>query len=279
MIGWNCIQRRNIALLEAIKLNPDIILTIDDDNYPVDDNYKADMITAFTGGNTLKIQTTTGWYNPGDMLFPNVVARGYPLSQRHVDNEPSSVKTLNDNDKIGVVASLWLGDPDIDAVERICCQPDVTSMMTDVNYALHPDTWAPFNTQATAFRTIFAPFMMVWPGVGRYDDIWASYLTQRAMEDSDYRLSFGHPLVRQDRNPHNLVTDLKNEIYGMEYNEAMINEIRNLPFVQKIETIQDSIVVLNKWYDTLYQTKWLPDNTCAAFDAWYADVDACAGEL
>ena len=36
VIGWNQVQRRNIALLEALKYGADIIITVDDDNVPLD---------------------------------------------------------------------------------------------------------------------------------------------------------------------------------------------------------------------------------------------------
>ena len=34
LIGWNCIQRRNFAMIMAYKEGADIIATIDDDNIP-----------------------------------------------------------------------------------------------------------------------------------------------------------------------------------------------------------------------------------------------------
>lgn len=36
LIGWNCIQRRNIGYIEAYKRGADIIASIDDDNIPYD---------------------------------------------------------------------------------------------------------------------------------------------------------------------------------------------------------------------------------------------------
>ena len=36
LIGWNCIQRRNFAIIYAYKMGADIIATIDDDNIPKD---------------------------------------------------------------------------------------------------------------------------------------------------------------------------------------------------------------------------------------------------
>src|SRR5262245_3232642 len=39
LIGWNCIQRRNIAILEALKWGADIIVLWDDDNLPLNTSY------------------------------------------------------------------------------------------------------------------------------------------------------------------------------------------------------------------------------------------------
>ena len=35
LIGWNCIQRRNFAMIVAYKKGADLIATIDDDNIPL----------------------------------------------------------------------------------------------------------------------------------------------------------------------------------------------------------------------------------------------------
>jgi len=35
LMGWNCIQRRNFAMILAYKQGADIIATIDDDNIPL----------------------------------------------------------------------------------------------------------------------------------------------------------------------------------------------------------------------------------------------------
>ena len=40
MIGWNCIQRRNFAILEAYERGAQIIALIDDDNIPYNNWFK-----------------------------------------------------------------------------------------------------------------------------------------------------------------------------------------------------------------------------------------------
>ena len=34
LLGWNCIQRRNIGFLIALEMGADIVVTVDDDNVP-----------------------------------------------------------------------------------------------------------------------------------------------------------------------------------------------------------------------------------------------------
>src|SRR5215472_3795893 len=39
VLPWNSITRRNIAILEALKAKADIIITVDDDNIPLNTDY------------------------------------------------------------------------------------------------------------------------------------------------------------------------------------------------------------------------------------------------
>ena len=40
LVGWNCIQRRNFAILEAYNCGADVIALIDDDNIPYNNWFK-----------------------------------------------------------------------------------------------------------------------------------------------------------------------------------------------------------------------------------------------
>ncbi len=43
IIGWNSVQRRNLALLAAIQSHPEVIITVDDDNIPISTEYFNDF--------------------------------------------------------------------------------------------------------------------------------------------------------------------------------------------------------------------------------------------
>src|SRR6202044_1553039 len=72
-----------------------------------------------------------------------------------------------------------------------------------------------FNTQNTAFIRELAPCFLLIPAFGRYDDIFASILCRRIMRDKNLYLHYGQPFVWQERNQHDVLADLRAEIWGM----------------------------------------------------------------
>lgn len=272
-IGWNCIQRRNIALLRAMELKPEFIITIDDDNAPTATNQITRLITIMRGEREYQasaVSTNTRWYNPGrhchtDLGRP-VVHRGYPLSQRHV----TPLYTYEHRQPpIGVAAMLWTGEPDIDAVERIVNRPNVTHI--DGSMTLMPGTWAPFNTQATMIRGDLAPALFMFPHVGRYDDIWASYVYRRIADKRGYGAYYGRPAVHQDRNEHDLLRDLYDELFGMQWNERFIERVQSTTLRDDDSVLTD---VAEIYVDLMAANgRFLPLPTIVAMEDWINDVE------
>lgn len=241
LIGWNCVERRNIALLEAVKWDADVIVTIDDDNIPIGTTfgsvqhmllkanytYEKDYPPEYEGErnfswkiegpklfNGLEATSPSGWYDPGDLLIPHVKHRGFPIQVK-----PEPVYQPVVDARIGVAQGLCLGDPDIDAVTRIATAPIVHSVSELGRAGIVVDprkTRTVFNTQNTAFIRELAPAFFQPPGVGRYSDIYASLICQRVMSNTGLHVHFGQPFVWQQRNQHNLIADLRAEIDGMD---------------------------------------------------------------
>lgn len=268
-IGWRCVQRRNIALLEAMARQPEYIITVDDDNFPTTSlqTLTYDRVFANDVDNFL-VSSSSGWCNPGLALSPAVTHRGFPRNQR---STPSSltVATLFPPIKVGVAASLWIGDPDIDAVERMCCDPRVTSL-TMPHFTLAKGTWAPFNSQATAFIQRFAPAMFMWPHVGRYDDIWASYLVRAIMDAHGYLVHYGEPLVHQSRNEHDVFKDYDAEIFGMRHTPELVAALREIS--RMLSSEWSMIDTLGYAFSELRMMSFIPQATRLAWDAWLNDL-------
>ena len=170
--------------------------------------------------------------------------------------------------RIGVAAGLCLGDPDIDAVTRLERGPIVESVSEPgrSGVVLRPDNWSVFNSQNTAFVKALTPAMFLMPHVGRYDDIFASAVCQRVMREQGLRVHYGQPFVYQQRNEHNLMTDLKNEMLGM---ERMTNFATLLDHIPTFATDVDPV---RQVYHVLEHVAWLPK---PAVDAAVAYLDDC----
>lgn len=215
LLGWNTIARRNIATLEALKWSADIIVMVDDDNIPMNEFYFADHVKALTGLHSgIRVTSQDGWFDVGQFLDPIVPHRGFPHDQSAAWAAFSVVDA-----SVGVNAGICMGDPDISAYFRMANHPLVhrKSELLDNGVMVDPNTsWTVFNSQNTSFIRELAPAMFMMPGVGRYDDIYASLICQRVMRERGLHVKFGRPFIWQERNQHDLIKDLRAEIDGME---------------------------------------------------------------
>lgn len=243
IIGWNSIQRRNFAILAAVNSGADIIYTWDDDNMPRRDVFEV-MRHALTDKRHATITANdSGWVNPGSYAVPMYWKRGYPYSLRAFDRPFSRKTTLSSSIPIdiGIVENFILGDPDVNATTRIEKPVEVEAHYQTL--ATSPKmSWAPLNTQSTAYRRELAPLLFVLPGVGRYDDIWAGYIAQRVMMETEYHILFAGE-THQERNPHDLTKDLEQEIFGMRYTEEFCEILKSIP-LKRGGSVAENLAIL-----------------------------------
>ncbi len=268
MIGWNTIARRNIAFLEALKSGADIIVSWDDDNIPIDTNYFGDFIEPFVlPFNGIRMGDRP-WFDPGWLLVPPTRHRGFPRDQINRCYAHSGIDA-----KIGVAAGLVIGDPDIDATTRMEHHPDIgqVHLMGEVGVVVDPRTWTVFNSQNTAVIRELIPAWFMMPNVGRHDDIYASLIVQRVARERDYHVHFGKPFCYQQRNRHNLITDLRAEIDGME-NVTKLAELLDSIQLPGKSVIEDTRLI----YEQLCFCSFIPQQSACAGLAWLED---CEGVL
>jgi hypothetical protein len=215
-IGWNCIQRRNIGFIEAYKAGAEILYTCDDDNSPLD-NWGKDVLVN-------KEEVVSCFYQSNCLVFDPLWLedfwhRGFPIQlsgdRKNVQRKSNGVR------EVLVQADLWNGDPDIDALTRIVLHPYLTKARP---YPFCADKISPFNSQNTFLSRKLFPTYFLFPGIGRMDDIWASYITQHYFSNS---VIYGPPSVYQQRNEHNLVKDLEDEMIGYKYTYELIKDLKH----------------------------------------------------
>ncbi len=237
LISYRSDNRRNIGFLMAAERNAEIIIAIDDDNYVSDDDYyKHHSIV----GRTVTLPTVysfTGWYNPCTLLRTNnsvpIYPRGYPFHKRFKES-------YNFKETTGHVVlnmGLWINDPDADAITNLACPTKIQGLKGPYERVmLAPSTYAPINTQNTAFHKSILPcYYYVLMGayvkglkIDRYGDIWSGFFAKKVIDKMNERVTIGKPLANHKRNAHDLLNDLKHELWGMILTEELVPWLEQL---------------------------------------------------
>ena len=269
LIGWNCIMRRNLATLEALKWGADYIVSIDDDNIPLG-GYFGEMFEALTFTRGIQASSWSDWFDVGTLLDPVSSHRGFPSAKKSESVFSSVVDA-----RVGVAAGICLGDPDIDATTRMVNAPNVhhVSELLRTGIVVKQHCKTVFNSQNTAFIRELAPAFFMFPGVGRYDDIFASLVMQRIMRERGLYVHFGQPFVWQQRNPHNLAKDLKAEIWGMEHVVEFADALDGAVLSENGSVIEHMRAILKHVSDP----QILPAQAIMAAEAWCNDCEKVMG--
>ena len=237
LVGWNCIQRRNFAILEAYERGAEIIALIDDDNIPYNNWFKNIFLNKQIKCNEIK--TNKKIFDPvGYTNHSNLWHRGLPLELVNNRKYKKGKKQLIKPD---IQANFWNGDPDIDAVCRMIFKPECNFKKNF--FPFFSKKISPFNSQNTLITRKVIKDYFLFPHILRMYDIWASfYVTSKK-----YRVLYNEPTVYQQRNVHNLIKDFKDEYIG---------------YVNSLKLVES----LYKNSENIYN--FLPKKSSSAFDEW-----------
>jgi hypothetical protein len=238
IIPYRTDNRRNIGFLMAAEQDANVIIAIDDDNYatPNEDFYKYHSIVGKKATLSTVI-STSGWFNPCTMLETDhgglIYPRGYPFSKRRKEQYTFTETT----GQIALNMGLWTADPDADAVTHLANPTQIVRMKSESDsIMLAPGTYAPINTQNTAFRRNTLPcyyYVLMNASlkglkIDRYGDIWSGFFVKKAIDKMDERVTIGRPIVNHKRNSHNYLKDLKCELWGMLLTEEIVKWLEQL---------------------------------------------------
>ncbi|HEY1580739.1 MAG TPA: hypothetical protein VGF82_27045 [Terracidiphilus sp.] len=237
-IGWNSIQRRNFAFLCAHDMHADIIALVDDDNIPFEEWGQNLLI-----GREVEVnyyETDLDAFDPvGATNHPALWHRGYPLQLiPRRDYSRRTRRTVTPH----VQADFWNGDPDIDAICRLEHAPECK--FDDSYFPMAASKPGPFNSQNTFLDARCLKDYMVFPHIGRMDDIWPSYYFQAR----GYQVVWNKASVYQARNEHDLVRDMQQEFIGYENNLNLVRSLSRDP-----ESITRYIPGRTAWAFSLYR--------------------------
>ena len=228
-IPYNSIARRNIGILWAYEHGADTIITIDDDNYIAQPDFVGGHSIVGSATGIERFSASDGWFNICEFLEEErgipFYARGFPPKARIEGSHTVSRRTASGT--VVVNGGLWLEEPDVDATTRLTVALRVVGYPRGDRFALEPGTWCPFNSQNTSLARTVIPAYFLSPHVGRYDDIWASYVVQTIATRMSHLITFGPPLVKQERNVHDIVVDLEGEFQGLRLTDRFTDFLRS----------------------------------------------------
>lgn len=197
---------RSLGYWKAWQENPDMIVTIDDDCYPLPAKEGNGRHAPFIEKHweNLQQKATLGWE-----LTAEFHTRGFPYEVRN---------------RAPVVVShgLWCGVPDLDAPTQLV-RPEL-EVPADPGVKIMPrGTYFPMSGMNLAFRPEIAPAMYFlimgrdWP-FDRFDDIWAGVMVKKVCDHLNLAMCSGEPCVHH-RRASNVFSNLKKEAAGIEANE------------------------------------------------------------
>jgi hypothetical protein len=237
-IPYDSDNRRNVGFLMALDGGAELLITIDDDNYCLDDSdFVGEHLAAGDSVSDDEVHSSDGWFNICSLLAPNTAAeiwpRGFPYFARRREKQITHRPAAPSRAAMNV--GLWLSDPDVDALTRLALAPNIESFRGN-SIRLANDTWSPINTQNTAIvRDAITAYYYVRMGfslgglrIDRYGDICSGYFLQKCVKARGEAIRVGTPIADHRRTPHNLFKDLSQELAGMVLLDDMLDWLVNL---------------------------------------------------
>ncbi len=159
--------------------------------------------------------------------------------------------------------------PDVDAIWRLVLDVPFT-FERGPSILLPAGAWCPFNSQSTwwwreAYPLLYLPSHCSF----RMTDIWRSFIAQRCLWELGCGVVFHAPEVIQDRNPHDLMRDFKDEIPGYQRNRELASVLENLTLRAGQEHVGENIRLC---YGALIERNFFPEQELELVDLWLRDL-------
>jgi len=257
--------RKNIGYLLAIRNGASTIIETDDDNIALEQFWDRRHRIQ-----DVAVVENNGWVNVYRYFIDeNIWPRGFPLDYLKKQIPPFETLNMGEVD-CPIQQGLADDNPDVDAVYRLTL-PLPQTFRKDRRVALADGSWCPFNSQNTtwwsdAFKLLYLPSYCSF----RMTDIWRSFIAQRIAWLNGWAILFHEPTMRQERNVHNLLRDLADEIPGYLNNSEICEALAPLPLESGVAKISDNLKVC---YEKLVSMSLIGREELQLVDGWLDDLE------
>lgn len=258
--------RKNLAYLKAMEMGADVIVETDDDNLPYDVFFK-------DREHTFYVRTTheKGFINIYRYFTENqkIWPRGFSLED--IKRNLTDFNCLNIEKKYCPIHNgLVDGDPDVDAIYRLILDLPFQFEHKNRKIALSKNSWCSFNTQNTSFFKEFFP-LMYHPATPlfREADIVRSLVITRILWENEANVMFHSPNVVQQRNDHDIILDLREELRLYSFVKEISTKLENLNLDSGSEAFYKNMV---KCYEVFKPYGMITDQEFVYLEAWFKDL-------
>jgi len=205
---------RSFGYLVAMESSPDMIVTLDDDCYPLGEGFLRRHYE-----NLAQPAEEAGWVSTGRGVNP----RGMPY------HEP------NRRLECTVSHGLWDRVPDLDAVTQLA-SVRFQQAFEPVEQVIPRGKFFPMCGMNLAFRPKMAPAMYFllmgrdWP-YDRFGDIWCGIFAKKICDHLGFAVRSGEPRVDHQR-ASNVWTNLRKELPGYGVNETLWQAVDSVVLTQ-----------------------------------------------
>jgi hypothetical protein len=235
LVRYNHYSRKNFGYLLAAVQKSEWIFETDDDNFL---QISPDSIFC---ENKFKNYSSigSGWINPYKLFssnkkIGNIWPRGFPLEA--INSNPLKIKNYSEKKFVYLYQGIANGNPDVDAIFRLINDEYIDfKFKKGIILNLNKGQFTPINSQTTwwhksIFRLMYLPSFSTF----RVTDILRGYIASAIFTHKDMAMSIFSPVVFQDRNEHNLLSDFAQELPLYTSASSFMSRILAIKYDQKM---------------------------------------------
>lgn len=214
---------RSYGFWKAWQMKTDIVITLDDDCYPIKTQEFIKQHVA-----NLSLSAPVNW----QPTFPHrkyMYTRGIPYG-------------IRDKKEVVVSHGLWTNILDFDAPTHLLYQGLSIPEGFDFVEFIAENYFFPMCSMNLAFKTKVAPLMYFplmgydekgnhW-GYDRFDDIWAGIFAKKIIDHLQFAVANGSPFV-EHKKASNVFKNLQKEAKGIETNEYLYQKVNKVRLTSK----------------------------------------------
>ena len=206
---------RSFGFLKAWELGADLIVTLDDDCYPVEGQGD------FAAGHRSTLDAMPRWASG----VPGLVPRGLPYRNRGT------------TPRVMISQGLWRGVPDLDAPRSLVAGLPDDYTPPEGRWIMPAGQYQPICGMNLAFKREATP-LLYFPKMGhdspyrRFDDIWMGVLSRKLCDHLGWQIGAGRPWVHH-RRASDVMTNLVKEAPGIARNETFWCDIEAVRLTER----------------------------------------------